>query len=518
MAHVQGESRRLPLTAPVVTWEATLIDIDITVFQDQQDDYINTVAQGAGVPPSWVKILSARPGSVIVETQIVYPADNATSAAQLAATLFTNTSAVYPSEAFGPVEVAHIQHVTTQPKELMLSPSPVTQPPQAAPSMAHSGIGAGAIVGIIFGVLVLLAFVGFAISWCCKVSKRDLWVPFSIGGERSDPALRDPELGSDPSSRLAHALELDHGETPHRRTPRPIMHAVRNSLTRSSWKSMMDSDADDDAMFYNQTYGTPTSRAASSAAQTFTAHTLGARGSPLPTLDRPTAKFEEAKSLLQRAKVLRFVEELHALGEDVISIPHTELLRRCQASNAAQSEAEAESVCEALDTAGVVLRHGQAVYLKPQEVLDAMTQALPDTEREVKARLEALQEELAPLEQQKQDIDTSAHRRSRLVMWTGFLFLLAQFSLLFRLTFWELSWDVIEPISYFLSSFMGIAAYMYFLWTQEEFAYRQWKHRLQRKWQADGYRQQGFELQRYESLVKDVQRYQRYLKQYARLR
>ncbi len=54
-------------------------------------------------------------------------------------------------------------------------------------------------------------------------------------------------------------------------------------------------------------------------------------------------------------------------------------------------------------------------------------------------------------------------RRTNGVLWAGLALLLVQWSLFLRLTFWELSWDVMEPISYFFSSLWGIVAYCYFL-------------------------------------------------------
>ena len=45
----------------------------------------------------------------------------------------------------------------------------------------------------------------------------------------------------------------------------------------------------------------------------------------------------------------------------------------------------------------------------------------------------------------------------------GLAFLIVQWGMLARLTFWELSWDVIEPITYFLGSGSTILFYCYFM-------------------------------------------------------
>lgn len=56
--------------------------------------------------------------------------------------------------------------------------------------------------------------------------------------------------------------------------------------------------------------------------------------------------------------------------------------------------------------------------------------------------------------------------------------LVTQFSLFLRLTFWELSWDVMEPIAYFVTLGTGIGMYIYFLATHQDFAYQNWLQRM----------------------------------------
>ncbi len=54
-------------------------------------------------------------------------------------------------------------------------------------------------------------------------------------------------------------------------------------------------------------------------------------------------------------------------------------------------------------------------------------------------------------------------RRTRTYLWAGLGFLVVQWGVLARLTFWELSWDVIEPITYFLGSATTVLLYCYFM-------------------------------------------------------
>ena len=50
-----------------------------------------------------------------------------------------------------------------------------------------------------------------------------------------------------------------------------------------------------------------------------------------------------------------------------------------------------------------------------------------------------------------------------MLLWAGLSLLVLQWGVFLRLTFFELSWDVMEPISYFFSSLWGIVAYAYFM-------------------------------------------------------
>ena len=41
------------------------------------------------------------------------------------------------------------------------------------------------------------------------------------------------------------------------------------------------------------------------------------------------------------------------------------------------------------------------------------------------------------------------------MLWGGMLGTCAVWGICFRLTFWELSWDVMEPVTYFIGSGLG---------------------------------------------------------------
>ena len=60
-----------------------------------------------------------------------------------------------------------------------------------------------------------------------------------------------------------------------------------------------------------------------------------------------------------------------------------------------------------------------------------------------------------------------AERRSRILAWAGLGFMGMQFGFLARLTWWEYSWDIIEPVTYFVTYGTAMALYAYYLVTRQ---------------------------------------------------
>lgn len=60
-----------------------------------------------------------------------------------------------------------------------------------------------------------------------------------------------------------------------------------------------------------------------------------------------------------------------------------------------------------------------------------------------------------------------AHRRSNWMAWAGLGLMSIQFGILARLTWWEYSWDIMEPVTYFVTYGTAMAAYAYFVVTRQ---------------------------------------------------
>lgn len=109
-------------------------------------------------------------------------------------------------------------------------------------------------------------------------------------------------------------------------------------------------------------------------------------------------------------------------------------------------------------------------------------------------------EELKQLQKKKEEIDMLAHKQVRRILWSGLGFLLAQLSLFIRLTFWEFSWDVMEPITFFSTGAGLIAGYAYFLVTSRDPTYQDLLKRLFLSRQKKLMQKHNFSNERYMEL------------------
>uniref|UniRef100_T1IW70 Calcium uniporter protein n=1 Tax=Strigamia maritima TaxID=126957 RepID=T1IW70_STRMM len=90
-------------------------------------------------------------------------------------------------------------------------------------------------------------------------------------------------------------------------------------------------------------------------------------------------------------------------------------------------------------------------------------------ERELHSQLEALKVELEPLEKKKLELAEQANRRTNLLSWLGLGLMASQFGVLARLTWWEYSWDIMEPVTYFVTYGTTMAAFAYYVLTKQEY-------------------------------------------------
>ncbi|KAJ8770724.1 hypothetical protein K2173_021371 [Erythroxylum novogranatense] len=144
-------------------------------------------------------------------------------------------------------------------------------------------------------------------------------------------------------------------------------------------------------------------------------------------------------------------------------ITYSELVQTC--GLVCSDLEQAKQVANILDESASVLVLGKVVYLKPEKVVNIIGGLiqLPATKPNDPRR-----KELEEMEKQKAEIDQKAKTLVLRELWCGLGFLVVQTVGFMRLTFWELTWDVMEPICFYLTSIYFMAGYAFFLRTSKE--------------------------------------------------
>ncbi|XP_067643620.1 calcium uniporter protein, mitochondrial isoform X2 [Eurosta solidaginis] len=99
-------------------------------------------------------------------------------------------------------------------------------------------------------------------------------------------------------------------------------------------------------------------------------------------------------------------------------------------------------------------------------------------EQELVTKLENLKFEISPLEMEKQELTKLAERKTVIATWVGLSLMAVQFGVLARLTWWEYSWDIMEPVTYFVTYGTTMAMYAYYCLTKSEYAFENVRDRL----------------------------------------
>ncbi|XP_040558606.1 calcium uniporter protein, mitochondrial isoform X1 [Gallus gallus] len=121
-------------------------------------------------------------------------------------------------------------------------------------------------------------------------------------------------------------------------------------------------------------------------------------------------------------------------------------------------------------------------------------------EKELIGRLEELKEQLAPLEKVRLELSRKAEKRTTLVLWGGLAYMATQFGILARLTWWEYSWDIMEPVTYFITYGSAMAMYAYFVMTRQEYVYPDARDRQYLLFFHKGAKKSRFDLEKYNQL------------------
>jgi len=169
-----------------------------------------------------------------------------------------------------------------------------------------------------------------------------------------------------------------------------------------------------------------------------------------------------------------------------------------------------EAALKAFRDAGVVTTFEDLVYLDPKRVTADVLRVLPAAPARVfgmsGAEMDAMRAEAEALATQVEEATRRAKRRSQVIVGSGLLMLCTQFALFLRLTYVEFSWDVMEPISYFVGAFNAILIYAYFMVNQSDFSFDDWSTRMARFFSKNEARRRGIDYERYNAIARRLRK------------
>ncbi|KAI3862361.1 hypothetical protein MKX03_014379 [Papaver bracteatum] len=198
-------------------------------------------------------------------------------------------------------------------------------------------------------------------------------------------------------------------------------------------------------------------------------HSLEKKSSPLlwssrtvvaTTLDGIVISVDDAKKLLKLSQLETLKSTLRKIPQDSITYP--EFLQICIDSTRINQGSE---LAKALDESGSVIVLGNIVFLRPEQLTKAIKSIIP---LPIYDRNDPRKSEFENMEKEKEIIDAKAEVLVKRELWSGLGLLVLQTAGFMRLTFWELSWDVMEPICFFVTSVYFMAGYAFFLRTSKD--------------------------------------------------
>jgi len=130
---------------------------------------------------------------------------------------------------------------------------------------------------------------------------------------------------------------------------------------------------------------------------------------------------------------------------------------------------------------------------------------------ELKTRIAQLRDELQPMEEIRRDAERRAMWFSSKDAWATLAFLGFGFGFMGRLTWWEYSWDLMEPVTYFVGLGVNICFFGYYLLTHRDYSYEVAKERAELKAFYRLAMKRGVDVSRYNTVKQQLAFYRQQL-------
>jgi len=144
------------------------------------------------------------------------------------------------------------------------------------------------------------------------------------------------------------------------------------------------------------------------------------------------------------------------------------------------------------------------IFLKPQKISNLIHAAFSEQKLFTGAgtveEYNKLKTEFESMSQLKGKIDKRAHNYANFWVLAAGGYMILQAGILARLTWWEFSWDIMEPITYFITFSTGIVGWVYFAVTKAEYTYENLRDGIARRRREKLYKRLNFNIERYREL------------------
>lgn len=211
-------------------------------------------------------------------------------------------------------------------------------------------------------------------------------------------------------------------------------------------------------------------------------------------------------ALLQSIRAIDFVPHLEALKSVKKVMTYDELVLEFNLALPMASDEDAHAICESLAKSGSIIKMGDVVYLHPQEIAQTLRTVLPIDAPMLRRRLDVVNQLLEPMEEIKSLIESHGMRRNTIINFSFLGLLAAQWGIFFRLCYWELSWDVVEPIGFFSNGLTTILSFAWFLQTRKDFSFEGLSHRVTSSYVQRKLEEENFNFVEYARLKQEKQR------------
>jgi hypothetical protein len=216
------------------------------------------------------------------------------------------------------------------------------------------------------------------------------------------------------------------------------------------------------------------------------------------------------KDLLKREEFLTVRRKLEDIHREQITLQ--EYLNICD--NCGLSIDEAHRLSQSLTDSGIIYHNASSsdpllsenILLKSHKISSVLHGAYGKnvlfSGAKTLSEYESLKKEYEQLQVKKERLEKKALAYANNWIVVCGVYLIIQGAVLARLVWWEFSWDIMEPITYFITFSTGIIGWIYFTIAKSEYTYSNLRDNLASRKRERLYRAHDFNMERYQQLEK----------------